>query len=92
MTVVIHGADNLGLADRVESAFHFDTSLEQQHASPTSPGVASSVPVSGLDPEHDSAAAAWPHRADPTPEGWRFGEQEAAGQGGHPPFQHDLIL
>jgi len=92
VTVLIQGADDEGLHHRAESAFHFEAGLEQQHAGPMSPAVASSIPVAPLYPEHDSAAAAWSHRADTTPEGWGFDEQEAAGQRGHLPFQHDLIL
>lgn len=92
VTVVIQSADNHGLHDRAESAFYFEPGAEQQHASPTAPAVVSSVPVAALDPEHDSAAATWPHSADAAPDGWRFGEQEAAGEGRHLPFQHDLIV
>ena len=92
VTVLIQGADDEGLHHRAESAFHFEAGLEQQYAGPMSPAVATSIPVAALDPEHDSAAAAWSHRADTTPEGWGFDEQEAAGQRGHLPFQHDLIL
>ncbi|MGY4429736.1 hypothetical protein [Bradyrhizobium canariense] len=92
VTVVIQGADDQGFRNRAEPAFHFEAGAELQHASSTAAAVASSVPVAALNPEHDSAATAWPHPADATPESWRFDEQEAAGQGVQLPFQHDLIL
>jgi VCBS repeat-containing protein len=92
VTVVIQGADDEGFHNRAEPAFHFEAGAEQQHASSTAPAVVSSVRVAELNPEHDSAAAAWPHPADAAPAAWHFGEQDAAGQAGHLPFQHDLVL
>lgn len=92
VTVVIQGADHEGFHNRAEPAFNFEAGAEQQHASSTAPAVVSSVLVAELNPEQDSAAAAWPHPADAAPAAWHFGEQEAAGQAGHLPFQHDLVL